>query len=32
MKELYGRKYVKETELEKYRVPLSWTGDLLILS
>ena len=32
MKALYGRKYVREDELDKYRVPLSWTGDLLILS
>lgn len=32
MKELYGRKYVKETELEKYRVPLAWNGVLLILN
>ena len=32
MKEMFGRKYVKEIELEKYRVPLGRTGEMLILS
>ena len=32
MKELFGRKYVRETDLEKYRVPLARNNVLLIFS
>lgn len=30
MKEHFGRKYVKESDLEEYLVPIAWNGTLLI--
>ena len=32
MKELHGRKYITEAELENHRVQTAWNGTLLILS
>ena len=31
MKELFGRKYVKETDLQNYRVKTAWNGTLFLL-
>lgn len=31
MKALFGRKYVKETDIQKYRVKSAWNGALLLL-
>lgn len=31
MKELFGRKYATEADLEKYRVQTAWNGTLLLL-
>lgn len=32
MKELHGRKYLTEADLENHRIPVAWNGTLLILS
>lgn len=31
MKELFGRKYVKEEDLQNYRVNTAWNGTLFLL-
>ena len=31
MKEHFGRKYVTEADVEKYRVPIAWNGALMLL-
>ena len=31
MKTLFGRKYVKETDLQNYRVKTAWNGTLFLL-
>jgi recombination protein U len=31
MKEHFGRKYVTEADVEKYRVPTAWNGVLMLL-
>lgn len=32
MKALFGRKYVKETDLQKYKVPVAWNFKLMLLN